>query len=175
MSHQYQSSALSRGLALVLLLSSSGCGRQARAGKVPPLPTGSFCAEINRGTMCFYRWSDKLAVMICADVHGSMRTMGSFSGPPSVRKSEGSVSAQDGRKLDWLLEEIEGQKIRCRVNDKEFDLDQGTLFLVKTKGNETEVEQLSQDLSEVKSEIESFKEFARKNPAIGKLIELGDE
>jgi len=110
-----------------------------------------------------------------ADLHGSMRTMGSFSGPPSVRKSDGSVSAQDGRKLEWLLEEKEGQKIRCRVNDKDFDLDKGTLFLVKTKGVETEIEQISQDLSAVKPDIESFKDFARKNPAISKLIELGDE
>jgi len=162
------------GLALVLLFSFSGCGQQVGTGKAPP-PQNGLCAEINNGTMCFYRWNDKLAVMICADLEGSMRTMGGFSGPPSVRKAEGSVSAQDGRKLEWLLEEKEGQKIKCRVNDKEFDLDYGTLFLVKTKGGETEIEQISQDLSAVKADIESFKEFARKNPAISKLIELEDE
>ena len=173
--HLKASSAWTLGLALAVLVACNGCGSKTITGKAPPPQDGSLCAAIGSGTMTLNRWSEKLTVLICVDVQGSTSTKGSFSGPPSVRKSEGSVTAKDGRKLEWRLEEKEGQKITCSVNDKEFDLDKGNLFLVKTKGGKTEIEQISQDLSAVKPDIESFKDFARKNPAISKLLQIEDK
>jgi hypothetical protein len=130
---------------------------------------------IGGGSMTVYRWENGLTVMICSDIQqGSSSTTGSINGPPWVRKEEGSVSAQDGRMLKWRIED-DGKKITCTVNDKGFDLDKGNLFLVKTKGGETEIEQTSQDLSAVKLDTLGLRDFARKNPAISKLIELGDE
>ena len=176
MSNLKNSTAWTPGLALVLLVASSGCGQQFDASKARPSQDGSLCAAIGSGTMTFYRWDSDHTVMICADLQGgSTSTKGSFSGPPSVRKSEGSVTALDGRKLEWLMEEKQGQKMTCRLNDKDFDLEKGNLFLLKIKGGETEIEQISQDLSAVKPDVESFKDFARKNPAIRKLVGLGDE
>ncbi len=82
MSYLKNSAAWSLGLALMLLVSSSGCGQQFDASKARPSSDSSLWATIGSGTTAFHRWNDELAVMICTDVQGgSTRTKGRFSGP----------------------------------------------------------------------------------------------
>jgi hypothetical protein len=172
--HPFQIRALlSPGVALTLLVT-GGCGSPTVIPR-PMIPNASFCEAIGSGTMCFYRWDDKLSVMICTDMQGTIRTTVGFSGIASGHNAGGLVYVHAGRQLDWLLQEKEGQKVACRINDKEFDLDQGNLILVKTEGGEFEIQQISQDLSTVTPDIEGLKAFARKDPAVNKLIKLGDE
>jgi hypothetical protein len=44
------------------------------------------------------------------------------------------------------------------------------LFLVKTKGGKTEVEQLSTNISAAQADAESIGDFARKEPAVSKFL-----
>lgn len=162
-------------LALAIVVVFSGCGTELVNGKAPPSPSGLFQA-IGSGNIMFYRWENGPSVMICSDIKPDSTSSGeNLNGPPWVRKEEGFVSTEDGRKLEWRLEKRVGRKVTCRLNEKEFDLDKGNLFLVKTKGGETEIEQVSQDLSALTLDYAGVEEFARKNPAVSKLIGLGDE
>ncbi|HJZ58808.1 MAG TPA: hypothetical protein VKE74_27950 [Gemmataceae bacterium] len=61
------------------------------------------------------------------------------------------------------------------MDGKDYDLAKGTLFLVRTKGGKTEVEQLSRDLSAVQPEPESCKTFAQKDPAVSQLLGKGSD
>jgi hypothetical protein len=157
----------SAGLGLVLLwLAASGC-RQLSASK----PTGVI-VEVGNGSVYLLRWKGGPAVMICSDVKGGTASQG--EGWSSTRyKAQASRSAPDGRRCDWELETTDGRSVQCRVNGKDYDLADGTLFLIKTKGGKTVVEQLDQDLSAVEPDEKSCRDFAHKNPAVRKLLGLG--
>jgi hypothetical protein len=127
------------------------------------------------GSVVYLRWKDGPAVMICSDTQGGATSSGdSISGPPWVRKVDGVEASKDGRRFAWQMETTDGRSVKCRVDGKEYDLASGTLFLVKTKGGKTEVEQLSRDLSPVQPEPESCKTFVRQDPAASKLLGQGD-
>jgi hypothetical protein len=100
---------------------------------------------------------------------------GRLSGPPPIWKEKGFESSPDGRRFDWQLEKTDGRSVNCQVDGKEYDLAKGTLFLVKTKGGKTEVEQLSRDLSAVKPDTESCKDFARKDSTLSKFLGTGND
>ena len=114
--------------------------------------------------------------MICSDIQGAAGGLGErTSGPPWFRKEEGYTSSPDGRRFDWQLETGDGRSVKCHLDGKEYDLSKGTLFLVKTKGGKTEVEQLSRDLSAVQPDFVSCTDFARKDAAVSKLLGTGAE
>jgi hypothetical protein len=143
----------------------AGCN----AANPNPSP-GGFCLGEGEGIIAVYRWTNGPVVVICGDAGPAMSTGENFSGPPSVRKEHGSASAKDGRKFDWFLESADGKSIKCRVAGKDFDLSNGALFLVRTRGGKVEVEQVKRDLSAVQPTAESCKEFAAKNPDVAKLL-----
>jgi hypothetical protein len=141
----------------------------------PQSPAGLSMA-IGRGSLAFYRWKDGPTVIICCDIQGGSGSMGeSFSGPPWVRKETGSLASPDGRRCDWELETTDGRHVTVHLDNKEYDLQKGTVFLVKTKGGKTEVEQFSRDLSSVQPDNESCKEFARKDSAMSTFLGMGND
>jgi len=156
-----------RGKTIVLvLLIASGC----RGSPQPEPPLLSFAEK--DGTVFFLRLKEVGTIIICCDIPGGAGGIkNSWSGPPPVGKSEGYASAKDGRREDWKFETTDGgRSVKFSVNGKEYDLSSGGLFLVKTKGGKTEVEQLNQDLSAVQPDEESCRSFVRKDPAISKLL-----
>jgi hypothetical protein len=161
-------------ITLLMLLMASGCRPSPPTLLQPDSPALSFSDK--DGTVHFQRWKDGRAFMLCCDVAGGASSTGSgSSGPPPVWKSQGSVSAHDGRRVEWKLEITDGRNLKCWVNGKEYDLSKGGLFLVKTKGGKTEVEQVNQDLSAVPADVEGCKAYVRKDPAISKLLGIGNE
>ena len=156
---------------LLCLITSSGCTRQQ-----PPSPT-SLSMAIGSGTLVYYVWNEgRPAVMICSDIQGGAGGLEDhISGPPWVRKEKGYTLSSDGRRFDWQLETGDGRSVNCQVDGKEYDLSKGTLFLVKTMGGKTDVEQLSRDLSAAKPETESCKDFARKDPTLSKFLGMGSD
>jgi hypothetical protein len=152
-------------LVLICLLASS-CAQRA------PASPDSLYTTIEDGSIVFFRWKDGPTVMICSDIQAGATSSGeNISGPPWLRKEEGFISSVDGRRLDWQVETTAGRSVKCRLDGKEYDLAKGTLFLVKTKGGKTEMEQLSRDLSAVQPDSASCKDFARKDAAVSKLLE----
>jgi hypothetical protein len=160
------------GLALV---AGAGWWFFARSQPPPSSPAGQI-TTVGSGSAAFFRWKEGPAVMICVDIPGGQMSTGeSLSGPPWVRKDQGyfAVSAE-GRRLDWRFETTDVKTVKCWLNDKEYDLAKGNVFLVKTKGGKTEVEQVSRDLSAVQPVVKSCKDFAQKDPAVSTLLGLGD-
>src|SRR5262249_15265738 len=106
---------------------------------------------------------------------GTTSSQDSISGPPWGRRVEGFASSKDGRRFDWQLETTDRRGVKCRVDGKEYDLAKGALFLFKTRGGKTEVEQLSRDQSGVQREVASCTAFVRKEPAVSKLLGKGSD
>jgi hypothetical protein len=120
--------------------------------------------------------------MICSDfnpgadkkpVHTSGNSSNTY--PPLVSKEEGVQSSGDGRRFEWSLETGDGRAVKCRLDGKEYHLAKGKLFLVKTKGGKTEVEQLSTDVSAVSTDAKSIEDFARMDSAVSKFLGIKGE
>jgi hypothetical protein len=141
-------------------------------GPGPPSPAG-ITVSLGTGTVAYYRWPDGPVLMICTDVQGSTNSGDSISGPPWIRKEQGAASSPDGRKVEWQLETTDGRNIQCRLDGKEYDLSKGALFLVKSKGGPTEVQQICRDLSAVAPDANSCMEFARKDPEVSTFLGPG--
>ena len=90
--------------------------------------------------------------------------------PPLISKEEGVQSSGDGRRFEWSMQTSDGRTVKGRLDGKEYDLAKGTLFLVKTKGGKTEVEQLSTDLSAVQPDAKNIEKFARKDAVLSKFL-----
>jgi len=129
---------------------------------------------VYRGTLVFLRWKDGPDVMICCDIwEGGSHGHKVSGGPPWVEQQIGTLASHDGRSFSYELETTDGRGLKCRLDGKEYDLAKGTLFLVNTKGAKRKMEQLSRDLSAVQPEVESCKDFARKDPALNKFFGPG--
>jgi hypothetical protein len=174
MTPRTQRALLGLGVVLVSWLV-SGCKGSLQGSQAPASPAG-IQTTVGNGSVVFYRWQEGPTVMIWSDVtDGSSSSGASAGGPPWHCTVNGYKSAPDGRRFEWRLTTTDGQTVQCFLDGKEYDLSQGTLFLVKTKGGKTEIEQLKQDLTAVQPDAESCKEFAEKDPAVSKFLGQGDK
>ena len=155
------------GLALMCLVASSGCGPRAL-----PLGPAGVVTTVGGASVIFYQWKGGPAVMIFSDVQGGHSSAGGGTAG-SLYKEQGFESSPDGRRFEWQMETTDGRNIQFRLDGKEYDLSKGTLFLVKTKGGKTEVEQLSRDLSAVSPDANGCKDFAQKDPAVSQFLGAG--
>jgi hypothetical protein len=69
---------------------------------------------------------------------------GSMISSPSAH---GVLSAADGRKIEWSCPTRDGTSGTLTIAGQEFDLAKGAVFLVSLKANQTKVEQLAVDMS----------------------------
>ena len=134
----------------------------------------SVSTTIGKGRVRFFQYKGERGiqtVMICSDFRGDVTTEGPASaGVDNIYKQKGSESGRDGRRLEWQLETKDASSVKVRLGGKEYDASKGSLFLVKTKGGKTEVEQLAKDLSAVQPDTKSIEEFARKDAAVSKFL-----
>jgi hypothetical protein len=107
-----------------------------------------------------------LVFLILGDVVGtsSIASKGG-DGRPSVY--EGTCEALDGCRVTWACETADGKTGTMKINGKVYELGDGPLFLIATRGAEVRVRQLARDLSAVRPEKESLEEFLRHDPDIG--------
>jgi hypothetical protein len=162
------------GFVLSSMLVMQVCGFQASGAPIEEV--SGFTSTIGNGTMCRVQGYGELTILICCDIAGGTQGASSTTSTnPPIQKMEGYAVAQDGRRLDWVIEKRSGPKTACRLNDKDFDLEKGTLFLVRTKDGVAKTDQLAKDLSEVRPNIESLTTFAKNNPEVSALLEIAEK
>jgi hypothetical protein len=74
-------------------------------------------------------------------------------------------NAQDSRRVEFTCETKDGTSGRATIEGKDYDLANGTLFLVSAQGGQYRVKQLKRDLSHLQSASE-LKEFGKNDPDI---------
>jgi hypothetical protein len=124
------------------------------------------------------RLGDKIVFVLCSDTggvggrHNSSTTLTGF-------KYHGSDSASDGRRVDWQCETANGRSGTMTINNVKYDLGDGAMFLVTTRGEKTQVRQLRRDLSKFEpgrdsrdsaTLTRSFKRLAQEDPGIAAFI-----
>jgi hypothetical protein len=81
-------------------------------------------------------------------------------------RGQGRLRLRDNRHVDFRFETKDGKTGPVTINEKQYDLASGGLFLVSGNGDQVQVKQLKRDLRNVKFERESLVAFARDDADI---------
>jgi hypothetical protein len=116
-------------------------------------------------------------VSVSSDGHADLVVWSDLAGPASQggdsglfgAEAAGSVSAADGRRVDWEWKEPAARGGAFRINGTPYDLADGTLFLVSTNGGQVRVTQLDFDLSGVRPDKHGFEGLAEKEPRVAQF------
>ncbi|HUV88906.1 MAG TPA: hypothetical protein VMY80_04575, partial [Anaerolineae bacterium] len=149
---------------LAVIVAFSGCAPSS----TPPGPDVAG-GKVEQGGFTFMRWKEGLAIMIWHNLESSTHH-GSGSTTDPVYRLQGDAESQDGRHVDWRLETTDGKTAQFWIDNTPYDLSSGTLFIITTKNERTEVRQLQRDLSGVQTNYESCIAFARSDPDLASFI-----
>ena len=139
----------------------------------PSYINGGGGLSLGRTGIQYLQSGDKIALVIWTDNVGASES-NSESSLISSRAS-GFLSSPDGRRIVWEWNNPKQKGGDFQIDGTPFDLANGTLLLVSTKGGKVRVTQLDVDLSKVQFESvreakEAFRGFAKNEPRVAKFI-----
>lgn len=135
----------------------------------PPGPN-SVGGRLENVTYTLLQWPEGLTVMIWDDIDGTHSNGGSGSTSDPLFRERGHAQAADGRGYEYQLETTDGITAHFSIDGKEYELSQGTLFLIKTGDGKTQVQQLDHDLSGIVPTNQGCEAFALENPEVARFI-----
>jgi hypothetical protein len=110
----------------------------------------------------------RIGLVIWSDMDG---TRGS-TGESGLFQSnyQGFASSPDGRRIDWEWKSSDKKGGAFQINGTAYDLGQGKLFLVSTKGGPVRVTQVNVNLANVTPDPQRFAALAKSEPKIAEFI-----
>ena len=155
-------------LALLIVLVTTAvvaCG-----GSSMPPGANKALGSCEQGGYLFLRWQEGLEVILWHDLTGESTagSAGFVAGRFYIER--GSAHAADGRSLAWEVQSTHGTLGEAQIGGVRYDLAAGTLFLVTTQGDATEVRQLPRDLSAVPLDHDAVLAFARNDPDVAAFL-----
>ncbi len=152
-----------------LLVFGSGCGNRS----TPPGPSTLVASA--PGMSCTYiYWKEGLRVLLVDDAKGTHHSEGHGSSSNPVFTEKGGAGPGDGVGYKWQAETKDGTTATFRIDGKEYDLTEGTVFAVKDKGGRVEVRQLTRDLIVLPFDADACRNFVRKDAEIREIFGAGD-
>jgi hypothetical protein len=149
-----------------LLLALVACG-----GMTPPGPNMVYGQVKDRASYLLLDWQEGLRILMWDDiVDGGHQNSGSGSTTDPVFRQRGGAQAADGRNYEYRLETRDGEQADFTIDGNSYDLEDGSLFLIRTAGGETQVEQMDVDLSGLTPTNEGIIEFAGETPEIDTFL-----
>lgn len=109
----------------------------------------------------------RISLLIWSDLTGQSGS--SSEGDLFGYSAGGFFSSPDGRRVDWKWKAPKEKGGDFQINGTPYDLANGTLFLVSTKGGRVLVTQLDVDLSKVPSDKQGFEALAKKEPNVAQF------
>lgn len=150
----------------IIFLFLAACGRTT-----PPGPNAVYGTADGQASYMLLDWQEGLRILIWDDiVDGGHGSSGSGSTSDPVYHESGSAQATDGRGYEYNLETSDGLQAQFTIDGAAYDLDQGRLFLIRTAGDETQVQQLDLDLSGLTPTNDGIVAFGRETPEIAAFI-----
>jgi hypothetical protein len=150
---------------LLLVLALSSC-----MTKSTPPGAAIIGGKVGRGGFTFLRWEQGLRIMIWHDLDSSS-SHGSGSTEDPVYHLSGYALSSDGRRVDWQAQTTDGKTAQFWIDEVNYDLTGGALFIVTTRSGATVVRQLHRDLSNVQPDYDSCVDFARGDPDLARFID----
>lgn len=156
---------------IAVVLGLVGC-----SGKTTP-PGASFIwgSFVNQdgfgGSFVVLQWPDGLNVVLVDDVEGEHESSGSASTEDPVWRGEGMSRAADGRQVNWRVESTNGQTDTFIIDEQVYELEQGTLFLIRTDGGQTRVVQHQLNLTGPCSDSDECHLALLNVPAVAQFVQ----
>jgi hypothetical protein len=116
------------------------------------------------------KWEEGLAIMIWHDAIAGSISHGSSSTESPVYTLEGYAESVDGVRVEWDLETSDGKTAQFAIDNTNYDLSEGALFIISTKTGTTTITQLDRDLSGVQPEYDSCVAFGENDPDVAYFI-----
>lgn len=116
-----------------------GCG-----GKTTPPGASFITGSLSNpqefgGSFTILQWQNGLTVVLFDDLEGEHKSSGSGSTEDPTWRGKGVARAVDGREVNWRVETTAGNTSAIFIDEQSYDLRQGTLFLIRTRGGETQI------------------------------------
>lgn len=156
-------------LGLGLVIPTAGC----RARSTPPGADAMSASDLEMSFLSL-RWKEGLRLLFVDDLKGEHASRGSGSTESPIHTVVGSAGPANGARCAWKLETQDGKSAKLTINGKDYDLSQGTLFVIKASGDEIDVHQLKRDLSTIPLEVESCLVQLKKDAEITKILGIGN-
>jgi hypothetical protein len=160
-----QGSLLKPLLLSTLVLSVGGCGLRISHS------AGSFTIGETRGEICAL--NNNLALVVWTDDPGGGAS-GGTGGDPVFH---GEFRLKDARRIPWSCSTRDGKTGRVTIAGDSYDLANGGMFLVRTKGGGMKVEQLPLSILGVSESTRAFEsaraklqELASTDPKIAAFV-----
>jgi len=139
--------------------------------KSTPPGANSFGDTVDRARYSYHYWEEGLSVLIWHDLtFGGESCSGTGSTEDPIYILECNVEGYDGRQFSWTIHSSDGVTADMWIEDQSFDLSKGTMFLVNTKDDGFQVEQLQKDFSEQEVSIEAISALAGSDPDVAAFI-----
>ena len=155
--------------AILLILAMVAC-----AQFTPPGPN-ALGGSIDQTSYLLLEWPDGLRILIWDDIsEGGLHShteMKIATNDPVFLQS-GGARASDGRTYEYSLETKDGLQAEFTIDGSPYDLGLGKLFLIRTAGGVTQVEQLDLDLSDLSPTNAGIEHFGRQAEEIARFIQL---
>ena len=91
---------------------------------------------------------------------------GSSSSNSQGVKCQGQLQTEGGQKVEFRCETKDGKKWNAAINEVDYDLADGNLFLVRAEGDQIQVKQLKRTLEQQKFDRESVQALAKRDAEI---------
>jgi hypothetical protein len=120
-------------------------------------------------------WGDKTAIIVWSDARFYQDGGLSDNGELLTVHRRATHSLFDGPYLEWDFSTPDGRSGRVTINGFTYELSDGCLFLVTTRGGEIRVVQLSRDWIWDTSPKEAAKRLAQSDPEVSRFIAAANQ
>jgi hypothetical protein len=124
---------------------------------------------VGETTVQYVPWGEGMLVAVWSDISGraaGFRTEQHCTASPGRADWSASVKAEDGRAVKFKGITTEGKPQTVTVNGKEYSLEDGALFLVRTRGGRVRVTQVKRDLSDLPPTSATWDQLAKESPQV---------
>jgi hypothetical protein len=151
-------------LAMLLMSTMFGCGKSTAPGA--NIAGGVY----EQSGYMLMKWEEGLTIMIWHDAIVASNSHGSSSTGSSVYTLKGHAESENGIRVEWDLETSDGKTAQFIIDNTNYDLSEGALFIISTKTGTTTIMQLNRDLSDVQPEHDSCVAFGENDPDVADFI-----
>ena len=139
-----------------------GCQSNEELFGATDIQSGTF-----RGNLAIVVWTD----LAYAPAGGSISGASGASASATQAEYHAERDAHDGRAVKWRASTKDGKSGAVTLNGKEYHLEDGSLFLVRTAGGPVRVTQVKQDLSGLKPGATTWDRLRKENPEAKEFVD----
>lgn len=156
----------SLGILFVSFVLLSGCMMKS----TPPGPNTAG-GSIEGVSYSFHQWAQGMSIMIWHDLSGYGSCGGSGSTSDPIYRVDCRAEGTNGRTLKWQIHTTDGVSAEMRINGNEFNLADGTLFLIDHQDGTAHVVQRQRDLSNLAANHQSITAFTPTDQEVANYVE----